>query len=129
MANEIEVITTDRAPKPIAAFSQAVCFGELVFPCGQIGLDPKSGKLTGESVEVQTRQALVNLREVLKAAGSSLPQVVKVTLYLKDISEMHRVNDVYDEFFPANPPARSTVQVADLPLNARVEIDCIAIRA
>ena len=123
-----EVISTEEAPRPIGAFSQAIRVGDLVFPCGQVGIDPRTGKLAGDTVEAQTRRALINLQGVLEAAGSGLSRVVKVTLYLKEISDMQRVNEIYAQHFRHDPPVRSTIQVAALPLGALVEIDCVAIR-
>jgi 2-iminobutanoate/2-iminopropanoate deaminase len=98
----------------------------MVYTAGQVGLDPQTGELVPGGIEGQTRQALSNLAAVLEAAGTSLARVVKTTVFLQDMGEFAAMNAVYAEFFPANPPARSTVQVAALPRGARVEIECVA---
>jgi 2-iminobutanoate/2-iminopropanoate deaminase len=117
------------APQPIGPYSQAVVVGEWVFTSGQIPLDPRSGSLVAGDAEVQTEQVLANLRAVLEAAGSSLDRVVRTTVYLVDLAHFPRMNAAYARHFAARPaPARSTVQVAALPLGAAVEIDAIARR-
>jgi 2-iminobutanoate/2-iminopropanoate deaminase len=121
-----EVIVTPHAPAAIGPYSQAIRAGNFIFTAGQIGLDPASGKLR-EGLEAQTRQALNNLQAILEAAGSSLQNVVKTTLFLTDINHFPTVNAVYGDLFSSNPPARSTVQVAALPLGALVEIEAIAL--
>ena len=126
-ALEREIISTDQAPAAVGPYSQAVRVDHTVFTAGQIGLDPASGKLVEGGIEAQTRQVLKNLAAVLEAAGSNLSQVVKTTIYLTDMDDFPVVNKVYAEFFPSQPPARSTVQVARLPLGAMVEIDAIAL--
>ncbi len=122
------VIHTQHAPAAVGPYSQAVKSGNLVFLSGQLGLLPTTGTLT-EGVEAQTRQALVNLQAVLDAAGSSVDQIVKTTIFLADMGDFATVNAIYAEIFSAAPPARSTVEVAALPLGARVEIEAIALVA
>ncbi len=120
------VITSQKAPKAIGPYSVAIRIGDLVFTSGQIGLDPGTGVLVPGGVEAETRQALTNLAHVLADAGSGLPQVVKTTVFLRDMADFAAMNAVYAEFFPENPPARSTVAVAALPKGAAVEIEAIA---
>jgi len=124
---ERQVINTDKAPKAIGPYSQAIRVGEFVFCAGQAGLDPATGNLVSGGIEVETRRVLQNLAAVLEAAGTSFSRVVKTTVFLLDMNEFQKMNAVYAEFFPANPPARSTVQVARLPKDARVEIEVIAL--
>jgi len=123
-----EVIATEKAPAAVGPYSQAIRAGDLVFTAGQLGLDPATGKLVEGGVEAQARQALTNLRAVLEAAGSSLKRVVKVTVFLQDINDFKAVNGVYAQFFTQEPPARSAVQVAALPLGGLIEIEAIALR-
>ncbi len=123
---EREVVRTDKAPVAIGPYSQAIRAGEFVFTAGQLGIDPTTGKLR-EGVEAQARQALENLQAVLESAGSGLDMAVKTTIYLADIADFPKVNAVYGEFFGAEPPARSTVQVAALPVGGLVEIDVMAL--
>ena len=124
---ERAVVQTPDAPQAIGPYSQAITAGNLVFCSGQIPLTPDGALIEGD-VAAQTRQVLTNLQAVLTAAGSSLDQVVKTTVFLADMGDFAAMNAVYAEFFPANPPARSTVQVARLPRDARVEIEAIALR-
>ncbi len=119
-------INTDKAPAAIGPYSQAVVTRQMVYTAGQIGLDPATGKLAGDDIESQTRQVLSNLEEVLKEAGASFKDVVKTTIYVADMADFSKVNAVYKEKFGAEPPARSTIQAAALPLNALVEMDMIA---
>jgi len=121
------VIATQQAPAAVGPYSQGVRVGDLVFTAGQIALDPASGQLVDGGIEAQTRQVLTNLSAILEAAGTSLANVVKTTVFLTDMGEFKAMNGVYAEFFPAAPPARSTVQVGALPLGARVEIEAVAI--
>lgn len=120
-------VKVDGAPSPIGPYSQAVVHGELVFCSGQLGLDPATGLLAEGAVE-QARQALVNLEAVLRGAGSSLHQSLKVTVYLTDLSCFSEMNKVYAEFFVPPYPARTAIQVSALPKGAAVEIDVIAVR-
>jgi 2-iminobutanoate/2-iminopropanoate deaminase len=120
------VVRTPHAPKAIGPYSQAVVRGGFVFCSGQIGLDPQSGDLVSGGVREQTRRVLDNLAFVLEAAGASLASVVRCTVYLKDLGEFGAMNEVYGQYFTQDPPARATVEVARLPKDALVEIDCIA---
>ena len=121
-----KVIQSQRAPAAIGPYSQAIQAGHILFASGQLGLDPQSGKLQ-EGVEAQARQALTNIQAVLQEAGSSIDRVVKTTIFLADMADFAKVNAVYGEVFQQEPPARSTVQVAALPLGGRVEIEVIAL--
>jgi 2-iminobutanoate/2-iminopropanoate deaminase len=122
-------ITTSSAPGAIGPYSQAIASGQLIFCSGQVGLDPATGQLIEGDVRAQTRRALENLSAVLSAAGSSLAQVVKTTVFLTSMADFTAMNEAYGAFFPGDPPARSTVGVAELPRGARVEVECIALRA
>lgn len=121
-----EIISTKDAPAALGPYSQAVRVGGFVFTAGQVAIDPASGKLLEDDITVQTEQVLKNLTAVLTAAGSSLDNVVKCTVFLKDMGEFAAMNAVYGRYFSENPPARSAVQAAALPLNARVEIEAVA---
>ena len=121
-----KIITSKSAPDPIGPYSQAVQWNDLVFTSGQIAIDPQTGDMIPGGVEEQTRQVIVNLSQVLMAAGASLDSVIKTTIFLKDMNDFARVNQVYAESFGNALPARSTVEVSMLPKNALVEIDCIA---
>ena len=123
------VIAVDGAPRPVAGapYNQAIKAGGLVFCAGQVALDPESGTLVGDDVAAQTHRALRNLQAVLEGAGSGLDQVVKTTVFMTDLGEFGAMNEVYAEYFTSDPPARSTVQVADLPAGARVEIEAVAL--
>jgi 2-iminobutanoate/2-iminopropanoate deaminase len=126
MATRI-AIHTDDAPKAIGPYSQAVRAGNLVFCSGQIPLDPKTMEMVGSGdVRVQAKRVMDNLQAVLAAAGTSLGNVVKTTIYLQDLGDFGAVNEVYGGYFSSTPPARATVQVAGLPRGAMVEIDAIA---
>ncbi|MBM4363622.1 MAG: RidA family protein [Deltaproteobacteria bacterium] len=121
-----ETIVTSDAPRPIGPYSQAVRVGDLLFTSGQIGLPPTDARLVEGGASAEARQVLENLRAILAAAGASLADVVKTTVYVTDLRDFAEVNRVYATFFPGDAPARSTVQVAALPLGARVEIEAIA---
>lgn len=123
--NEKKIITAEHAPQAIGPYSVAVAGGCFLFVSGQLGLDPTTGDLKLD-VEAQARQALTNLKTILKAADADLNAVVKTTVFLKDIADFAAVNAVYAEFFAHNPPARSAVQVAALPKGGLVEIEAIA---
>jgi 2-iminobutanoate/2-iminopropanoate deaminase len=123
---EKQIIKTEKAPKAIGPYSVANRVGNLVFASGQLGLDPEINEMVPGGIEAETRQALTNLKNVLDAAGSSLSQVVKTTVFLADMADFARMNAIYGEFFPTDPPARSTVAVAALPRGGRVEIELIA---
>jgi len=122
------IVATDKAPGAVGPYSQAVVAGGFVFAAGTIGLDPKTGQMGSEGVGGQTRQALTNLQSVLEAAGSSLRRAVKTTVFLTDMGNFSQMNAVYAEFFPVDPPARSTVEVGQLPKGALIEIDAIALK-
>ena len=121
-----QAVSTSSAPQAIGPYSQAVRTGELLFVSGQIPLDPASGALVDGSIADQTRQIFANLRAILAAAGASLDNVVRTTVYLADMADFAAMNEVYGTFFASPAPARSTVQAAGLPRNARIEIDLIA---
>jgi 2-iminobutanoate/2-iminopropanoate deaminase len=123
------VIATDQAPKAIGPYSAGISSEELIFASGSLGIDPATGEFVPGGVEEQTRQALKNLAQVLLAGGGNLETVVKTTVFMQDLSEFGNMNAVYAEFFPTDPPARSTVQVAALPKGAAVEIEAIALRS
>jgi 2-iminobutanoate/2-iminopropanoate deaminase len=124
---EKQIIATEGAPAAVGPYSQGVCAGDFVFTAGQLGLVPGTTGFASPEIEGQTRQALENLKAVLEAGGSCLKHIVKTTVFLADMGEFARMNAVYAEFFPQAPPARSTVQVAALPLGGRVEIEALAL--
>ena len=121
------VISTEKAPAAVGAYSQAVAADGLIFCSGQVALDPASGEFIGGSVGDQTRACMNNLSAVLEAAGSSLEKLVKVTIFLTNIDDFAEVNEAYASFFGTDPPARATVGVAGLPKGAQVEIECVAL--
>jgi 2-iminobutanoate/2-iminopropanoate deaminase len=122
-----KIVSTEKAPKAIGPYSQAIVIEKLVLTAGQVGLDPSTMELVEGGIEAQTRQVLTNLRHVLEKADSGLNFVIKTTVFLQDMGDFAKMNVVYAEFFPENPPARSTVQVAGLPKSALVEIECVAL--
>jgi 2-iminobutanoate/2-iminopropanoate deaminase len=124
---EKTIITTDQAPAAVGPYSQAVRAGDYLFTAGQLGLIPGSKEFAGPDIESQTRQALQNLKAVLEAGGSCLEHVVKTTVFMADMGEFARMNAIYAEFFTQNPPARSAVQAAALPLGGRVEVEAVAL--
>jgi 2-iminobutanoate/2-iminopropanoate deaminase len=123
---EKTVIHTKSAPGAVGPYSQAVRVGSFLYTAGQIGLDPESGQMVADDIELQTERVLKNLKAVLQAAGGGLSDVVKTTVFLLDMGEFGAMNKVYASFFGDNPPARSAVQVAALPLGGRVEIEAVA---
>ncbi|MBI4759317.1 MAG: RidA family protein [Chloroflexi bacterium] len=123
---ERQVIATKQAPRAIGPYSQGIKIGGLVFTAGQAGLDPSTGELVAGGVAAETRQVLRNLQAILEAGGSSLASVVKTTVFLTNMDDFQIMNQVYGEFFPQDPPARSTVQVSRLPKGAAVEIEAVA---
>ena len=120
------VVTTDRGPKPIGPYSQAIKANGFIFLAGQVALDPKSGELVGSDIRQQTERALENIKGILEAAGVNLHHVIKTTVFLKDMNDFAGMNEIYARYFTAAPPARSTVQVSRLPKDALVEIEVIA---
>ncbi|MBE7435132.1 MAG: RidA family protein [Anaerolineales bacterium] len=121
------VVFTEKAPKAIGPYSQAIHIGNLVYTAGQVGLDPATMELVPGGIEEQTRQTLKNLTNVLATAGVSTSNVVKTTVFLKDMNDFAKMNAIYAEVFGENPPARTTVAVAGLPKGALVEIECVAL--
>jgi 2-iminobutanoate/2-iminopropanoate deaminase len=121
-----EAVRTDRAPKAIGPYEQALKVDGWVFTSGQIPLDPKTGTMVEGGIGAQTRQVLDNLRAVLEAAGTLMGRVVKTTVYMTNLADFQKMNEVYAEYFPQDKPARSTVGVAALPRGAMIEIDVVA---
>jgi endoribonuclease L-PSP, putative len=124
-----EIISSEKAPKAIGPYSQAIRIGNLVFLSGQIPIDPATGHLAEGSIQHQTERVLENIKAVLEEAGLSLNAVVKTTVFLKNLGDFPQMNDTYSKYFASNPPARSTVEVARLPRDVQVEIDAIAFDA
>jgi 2-iminobutanoate/2-iminopropanoate deaminase len=122
-----EIIATNNAPSAIGPYSQAIKSGNMIFVSGQIPIDPETGNFVSNDVKEQTVQVLKNLSAVLEAAGATLNDVVKTTVFLEDMNDFGVMNEIYGEFFNENKPARATVQAARLPRDAKVEIDCIAV--
>lgn len=122
-----EIISTDKAPKAIGPYSQGIKAGGLVFVSGQIPLDPDTGVPVSGDIAVQTERVLINISAVLVAAGSSLEDIVKTTVYLKDLADFASFNESYAGFFKENPPARATVEVSRLPKDVMIEIDAVAV--
>jgi 2-iminobutanoate/2-iminopropanoate deaminase len=120
-----QIIHTDAAPAPIGPYSQATVANGIVFTAGQVGLDTAGTMATG--IDGQTRQALINIKAVLEAAGSSMENVLKMTIYLQHMNDFSAMNKVYAEFFTDDPPARSAFQVAKLPVDAMIEIEAVAV--
>jgi len=125
--SEKKIVRPENGPKAIGPYSLGVQAGHLVFTAGQIGIIPASGEIIEGGVEAETRQALENVKAILEAAGTSLANVVKTTVFLHDINDFNKMNDIYGPFFPENPPARSAIQVAALPRGAAVEIESVAL--
>jgi 2-iminobutanoate/2-iminopropanoate deaminase len=124
--NKKRIIKTDSAPQPIGPYSAGVKVGRWVFTAGQIGIDPQIGEIVEGGIEAETRQVMMNLKNLLEEAGASLERVVKTTVFLRDMGEFAQMNQVYAEFFKKDYPARSTVQAAALPKGAAVEIEAVA---
>jgi 2-iminobutanoate/2-iminopropanoate deaminase len=122
-----EIISTEKGPKAIGPYSQAVRANGFIYISGQGAIDPATGALVAGGIAEQTARALDNLKAIVEAAGSSLDHAVKVTVFLKDMNDFAAMNEVYARYFPKNKPARTTVEVARLPLDLRVEIDLIAL--
>lgn len=122
-----KIISTDTAPMVVGPYSQAVAAGNFLFVSGQLPLHPQSGEIVGNDIAAQTRQSIENIRAVLAAAGVSLADVVKTTVFLRNMGDFARMNEVYQQYFGDSAPARSTIEVANLPKNALVEIESIAV--
>jgi 2-iminobutanoate/2-iminopropanoate deaminase len=120
------VISTSKAPAALGPYSQAIRWGDLIFVSGQIPIDPATSQVVGDDVAAQTERVLKNLAAILEAAGASLGQVLKTTVYLRDLNDFGKMNEVYARFFSEQPPARATVQVARLPRDVSVEIEAVA---
>jgi 2-iminobutanoate/2-iminopropanoate deaminase len=121
-----DIVLSDKGPKPIGPYSQAVKSNGFLFASGQVALDPRNNEFLGGDIRQRTERAMENIKAVVEAAGSNLHHVVKTTVFLKDMNDFAAMNEAYGKFFPAAPPARSTVQVARLPKDALVEIEVIA---
>lgn len=121
-----EVVLTERAPKPIGPYSQAIKSNGFLFASGQVALDPKTGEIAGADIAAQTDRVLQNVKGLVEAAGSTMHRVVKTTVYLKDMNDFSAMNEVYGKYFPAPHPARTTIQAARLPKDTLVEIEVIA---
>jgi 2-iminobutanoate/2-iminopropanoate deaminase len=121
-----DIVLTEKGPKPIGPYSQAVKSNGFLFASGQVALDPRNNEFLGGDIRQQTERAMENIKAVVEAAGSNLHHVVKTTVFLKDMNDFAAMNEAYGKYFPAAPPARSTVQVARLPKDALVEIEVIA---
>ena len=122
----IEAIFTDQAPRPVGPYSQAIKAGDLLFISGQIPIDPKTGKLIEGPFETKVRRVLDNIKAIVEAAGGTLDNIVKVTVYIRDISLFQDFNKIYSEYFRGRPPARVVVEVSNLPLGAEIEVEAIA---
>ena len=128
LSAQIKIVSTPEAPAAIGPYSQAVVVGNLVFLSGQIPLDPVTMKIIGEDIETQTRQVFKNIRAILKAENLTLNSVVKCTVFMKNLDDFAKMNTIYAEEFGEHKPARSTVQVARLPKDALIEIECVAVK-
>lgn len=125
--SEKKIVHPENGPKAVGPYSLGVQAGHLVFTAGQVGIIPATGEIIDGGVEAETRQALENVKAILEAAGTSLANVVKTTVFLRDINDFNKMNAIYGPFFPENPPARSAIQVAALPRGAAVEIESVAL--
>lgn len=122
------IIYSDKAPAPIGPYSQAIKTGSMLFISGQIAIQPSTGNIITSTIEAETEQVMTNLGEILKSAGMNFSNVVKSTIFLKDMDNFPKVNTIYGKFFTQNPPARETVEVSRLPKDVNVEISCIAVK-
>lgn len=122
-----DAVLTDRGPKPIGPYSQAIRANGFLYVSGQVALDPKTGEMAGADIRQQTERTLENVKGIVEAAGSNMHHVIKTTVFLKDLNDFAAMNEVYAKFFTTAPPARSTVQVSRLPKDALVEIEVIAV--
>jgi len=127
MSQQRNVIATTEAPGAVGPYSQGIATDGLVFTAGQIPVNPATGKIEAETIEDQTRQVLSNVDAVLRAAGSGLHRIVKMTVFMTDLGDFQAMNGVYAEFFPSDPPARSAVQVVALPLGVQIEMEAVAL--
>ena len=125
--SKIKYINTQKAPKALGPYSQGIIFDKFIFCSGQIGINPKTSDLE-KDIQSQTKQAIMNLKAILEAGGSSLEKVIKTTVYLKNISDFQLMNEVYEKFFNKNRPTRATIEVSNLPKGALIEIEAIAIK-
>jgi 2-iminobutanoate/2-iminopropanoate deaminase len=128
MSQKRQIIATTEAPGAVGPYSQGIALDNLVFTAGQIPINPASGKVEAESIEDQTRQVLRNVDAVLRAAGSGLHKVVKMTVFMTDLADFQAMNGVSAEFFPSEPPARSAFQVVALPLGVQIEMEAVALK-
>ena len=122
-----KIIYSENAPEPIGPYSQAVLAGDTLYLSGQIAIEKASGRIINDSIEKETSQVMTNLKEVLKIAGMDFANVVKCTIFLKDMNNFPKVNEIYGQYFTEHPPARETVEVSRLPKDVNVEISCIAV--
>lgn len=125
----LKAIATEKAPAALGPYSQGIIAGNMIFVSGQLPINPAVGKIEAASIEDMTRQSLENGKAILENAGASLSDVVKVTIFIKDMNDFAQINGVYAQYFSEHKPARSTVEVARLPLDARIEIEMIAVKA
>ncbi|MCS6824296.1 MAG: RidA family protein [Cytophagaceae bacterium] len=123
-----EIINTANAPQPIGPYSQAIMANDILFISGQIAIDPKTGNLLNQNIEEETTQVMNNIKAILEEANMTFSHVVKSTIFVKDLNHFAAINHIYAQYFPVEPPARETVEVARLPKDANVEISCIAVR-
>ena len=126
MTSNKTIIITNDAPAAIGPYSQATTNGQLIFTAGQIAIDPKTGTIVPGNIEAQTHRVIRNIEEILKAIGVDLQAVMKTTVFMTNLADFTRMNKVYEQYFENNPPARSALEVAALPLGAQIEIECIA---
>lgn len=124
---EKQMVFTEKAPKAIGPYSQAIKVGNMVFTSGQLPLNPETGELIQDSIKSEAKQALENLKAVLEETGASLNDVVKVTVFIKDMNQFGEINEVYGQYFTDHKPARSCVEVARLPKDANIEIEAVAV--
>lgn len=128
MTMQRAIVCSDHAPEPIGPYSQAVAAGDMLFVSGQIAIERSTGQLRTDDIETETRQVMYNLGEVLKAGGMRFSNVVKCSIFLKDMAQFGQVNEIYGSYFETMPPARETVEVSRLPKDVHVEISCIAVK-
>lgn len=123
-----KVISTQKAPQAIGPYSQGIIAGNMVYTSGQLGIDPENGEIVSSSIQDEARQSLKNLEAVLKEADVKLTDVIKITVFVKDLNQFAEINEVYSEFFSEQKPARSCVEVARLPKDGNIEIEAIALK-